>query len=284
MAKKKNTKRKKQSGLRSAFARQRIIPIGIIFFSLILITYFFISPTYQNLKTNMWEQMIVLSVKNGFVVKNIHVTGREKVEKETLLALLNVQINDPILNFKPSEIQEFIKKLSWVEQVQVKRKFPDTIFIHLLERKPIALWQHNKKIVVVDKDGHVLTHDNIGAYYHLPLFIGAQAHQHISEILPLIRAEKNVLNEIEAITYISNRRWDLVLKNGAIVKLPEHDVGLALSQLSKLAETDQIFKKDLSIIDLRLEDQVILRPSAKANLQIERPEFDEKKTRHKKNI
>ncbi|MGB3214751.1 MAG: cell division protein FtsQ/DivIB, partial [Alphaproteobacteria bacterium] len=58
---------------------------------------------------------------------------------------------------------------------------------------------------------------------------------------------------------IENRRWNLLLKSGAVVKLPESDVGLALRTLALSQEKEQIMDWDISAIDLRDPGRIIFR-------------------------
>ena len=49
------------------------------------------------------------------------------------------------------------------------------------------------------------------------------------------------------------------IRNGITVKLPEEKVDEALKKLSKLDSEKGIFKRKLTIIDLRLEDKVTVK-------------------------
>lgn len=276
--------RKRQNPFWQSFIRYRLIPLCIFFTILITGTWFFTTGVYTQVKEDVWNGFVDKSVSYGFVIKDVQVTGRKRVSKETLISLLNIKANDPIFTFTPIDAQKTLEQISWIKSAHIERRLPDTLLIKIVEREPSALWQHNKKLVAIDIDGIVLTDQNIGRFSHLPLLIGATANKHAADILPLLYAEKEIADQTEAITRIGDRRWDLTLTTKAIVKLPEKDIGLALSQLAQLGRNEQIFKRDLSIIDLRLADKAIIRPSAKANLSIERPEFNNEKTTHKKNI
>lgn len=62
--------------------------------------------------------------------------------------------------------------------------------------------------------------------------------------------------------FISGRRWNLILddiRNGITIKLPEENIEAAWKKLVKLDETKGIFKRKLTIIDLRLPDKVVVK-------------------------
>jgi cell division protein FtsQ len=75
----------------------------------------------------------------------------------------------------------------------------------------------------------------------------------------MLEAEPEIKNLVEAATWVGDRRWDLTLKNEIIVRLPENEIGLALSRLAKAQEKDKILDKDLNLVDLRETDRITVR-------------------------
>ena len=59
----------------------------------------------------------------------------------------------------------------------------------------------------------------------------------------------------------SGRRWNLRLKNGVDVRLPEADVAKALDQLTALDRDKKLLSKDVTMVDLRFDDRVTVRLS-----------------------
>jgi cell division protein FtsQ len=58
---------------------------------------------------------------------------------------------------------------------------------------------------------------------------------------------------------VGERRWNLRLNNGIDVKLPETGVADALDQLAALDRDKQLLSRDITIVDLRLPDRVVVR-------------------------
>ena len=168
--------RKRQNPFWQNFIRRRLIPLCVLLVITISGTWFFTTGVYDTLKENMWNSFIAKSVTHGFVIKDVQVTGRKRVSKETLLSLLNTKTNDPIFTFAPLDAQKNLEQLSWIKSAHIERHLPDTLIVKIVEREPSALWQHNKKLVAIDLDGVVLTDQNIGRFSHLPLLIGATAN------------------------------------------------------------------------------------------------------------
>ena len=96
---------------------------------------------------------ISLSAASGFRIENVEVVGREQTDPKALLAAAGLKRGDPILAFSPEAARQRIESLSWVASAAVERRLPDTIAITIVERKPIALWQHNDKFALIDSEG-----------------------------------------------------------------------------------------------------------------------------------
>ena len=62
----------------------------------------------------------------------------------------------------------------------------------------------------------------------------------------------------------SERRWNLRLKNGIDVRLPEQDTEGALAELVALDHDKKLMTRDVAAIDLRLPDRVTVRLSEAA--------------------
>ena len=60
---------------------------------------------------------------------------------------------------------------------------------------------------------------------------------------------------------IFGRDWNLRLKNGVDVRLPEFDVEQALDQLAALERDAKLSNRDITTIDLRLADRITVRLS-----------------------
>ena len=195
----------------------------------------------------------------GFAVKNILVDGRHYTDADTLKAMINMEKGDAIFAFDPVAAKAMLEKLSWVKTAHVERRLPDTIYIRLTERAPLALWQRHRKLVLIDADGVVLTDRNLGPFQKLPIVVGEGAQTRAAGLIALLAAEPLIFDRVEAATLISERRWDLKLKSGAEVKLPEADIGLALRKLAVDHEEEALLDKRVLSIDVREEGRITVR-------------------------
>lgn len=123
----------------------------------------------------------------------------------------------------------------------------------------MALWQRNKQLSLIDTHGVILTDKNLGDFKDYIVVVGADVPERAPDFMKLLAAEPEILNKIEAAKSISGRRWDITLKSGAVVKLPENEIPLALRRLAKMQEEENIMDKDISVIDVREMTRITVR-------------------------
>ncbi len=205
-----------------------------------------------------------VSATLGLMVRDVMVEGRERQDGGTVLTALAVQYGTPILSMDVAAARTRLEALPWVEQAIVERHLPDTIWVRLTERQPLAVWQLDGKLRLIDPKGHVILEDG-AAWSHLPLVIGKGAAKRADEFLMLIGSEPALAKRVTAATLIGERRWNVRLDTGVDVRLPEDGAAEAWSRLAELDRDQRLLQRDVLAIDLRLPDRMILRvatPSA----------------------
>jgi len=157
-------------------------------------------------------------------------------------------------------MQKSLSEIVRVRHASVSRRLPDTLVVDIEERIPAALWQNQKKLSLIDREGVVLSSSNLTPYRALPLIVGASAGAGVAEMLILLEAEPALGGNLAAATRIGGRRWDLRLKNGITVRLPETDAELALRRLMAAQEQSSLFERNIASIDLRQPGKMVIMP------------------------
>lgn len=205
------------------------------------------------------SESIVLAAQAGFRVENVEVVGRTQTDPKALLAAADLRRGSPILAFNPEEARERIESLPWVASAAVERRLPDTVAITIVERKPIALWQHNEKITLIDAAGANLGVVAIESAPALPLIVGGDAPAHVGELLAALSVHPEIAKRVQASSWIGSRRWDLKMDNGVDIRLPEVGMVEALQQLADAEASTRVLERDVAAIDLRLPGKMIVR-------------------------
>jgi len=203
--------------------------------------------------------VIKTSIEFGLTVEEVLVTGRVKTARTDLLSALGVVRGAPILayDFKAAKIR--VEGLPWVKYARIERLLPDTLSVHLMERRPIALWQNKGIFSVIDEDGEVIATAQLSNYVNYIHVVGADAPNRVGGLLELLETQPNLKSKVAAAVRVGGRRWDLMMMNGINVRLPENGAPKALARLVAFETQSGVLERDVKVLDFRLPDRVIIR-------------------------
>ena len=98
-------------------------------------------------------------------------------------------------------------------------------------------------------------------YVNLPMFVGRGAETRAKDLLAVIERYPDIRDNLRASILVAERRWNLRLKNGIDIKLPEADIARALDQFAVLERDKKLTTRDITSIDLREADRVTVQLS-----------------------
>ncbi len=202
--------------------------------------------------------------KAGLSINEVIVVGRRETKRADIARELGVRRGDPILVLDLDGARSRLESLGWVRNATITRRLPGDIHVHLTERRPFALWQQNRRLALIDREGAEITTEDLGRFRQLPVVVGRDAPLHVGALFDVLAAEPPLFKRVTAAVRIAGRRWDVRLDNGIVIRLPEENLGGSWSRLAALENEHGILNKDLAAIDLRLDDRLIVRLSAEA--------------------
>ena len=196
----------------------------------------------------------------GLRVGSIVIEGRANTPEPLLRAALGISKGDPILGFSLDAARRNVEKLSWVEQATIERRLPDTVVVQLVERRPFAIWQNLGRFVLIDRDGQTVTNEDVAQFRQLPLVVGAGAPGAATPLIDALMAHPELMARMVAAVRVGERRWNLQLRGGMSVMLPEGHEAEAIDRLMALQLDHALLDRPLDVVDLRLPDRLVLRP------------------------
>ena len=206
----------------------------------------------------------------GFRVVSIALVGNHHVNREEVLATAGITGTTSLLFLDVDQIRLRLKTNPWIADATVLKLYPNELQIGVKEREAFALWQKDGHVSVIADDGTVLEPYVAPRLSQLPLVVGEGAQTKAKEFLALLDRYPTMRDFVRASVLVGERRWNLRLKNGIDVRLPETDVAPALERLVALDNEKNLITRDIVAIDLRLPDRVTVRLSeAAAQARIE---------------
>ena len=187
-------------------------------------------------------------------IKDININGLGNIDNLILLQEikdLNLS-NIFLINQKP--INNLINSNSLVEKYKIFKRYPSSLDINLVKTKFLARINDSGKIFLVGSNGK--TSINNFANNELPFIFGKPDIKTFLNFKKIIDQSKISYDQIENLYFFSSKRWDIMLKNGLIIKLPKDNVKDSLELTFEFLYNNNF--KDIKIIDARIKNQIIL--------------------------
>ncbi len=202
----------------------------------------------------------------GLSVGKISISGQTLTSEQAIFDALGIMPDTSTLAFDVEAARARIAELPAIETVTVRKTYPADVSVSVTEKIPVARWRVDGVTFVIDSAGEQIGEDG-GAYADLPLVIGDGA---ADDALVMIRALDHfpqLQNGLVALSRIADRRWDMIYETGLRIQLPEQGVAQALGKLSNYQAEYQLLDRDLTVIDLRVDSVVAVRPTKREDAE-----------------
>jgi cell division protein FtsQ len=238
------TRNHKKSGLSSA-RNISLLRVLLSWFVILLFCIFVYEIIFNVLDPKL---LPVTHVKMVAVCK--HVSGSDV--KKHIFPMLRGFFSTNVM-----DIKQELMNIPFVDEVAVRRLWPDTLLIEITEQQLVARWGKaavNSKGVVVNVP--------VDSHKNLPIFVGPEGQA--ANILQMYRDMSVLLQQIGVtITQVdltSRRSWQLTLSHGVKVVLGCDNILFKLEQLIALWPTlYEVHGKSIAVIDLRYTNGLAVR-------------------------
>src|SRR5437763_603449 len=207
-------------------------------------------PGAQNLVAVALDHAIAVSAGLGLVVADIEVEGRETTDAATIMRALAAERGTPILAVSPSRAKQQLESLPWVRSAAIERRLPQTLLVRLVERRPLAVWQHGGRQELIDRHGEIIAVKDLAPFARLPTVVGEDAAVHAAKLRDMLASDPELAARVNAAVRVDDRRWNLRIDNSIDVLLPEQNPAAAWKRLAELERSSKLLKRDVQIVDM----------------------------------
>ena len=200
----------------------------------------------------------------GFAVKRVEIKGLERMQRLPVYAVALDQQSMAMPLVDIDGTRERLLRFGWVREARVSRRWPDTLVVDVIERKPAAIWQHAGKLTLIDRDGVELEQVKLEAMPDLPLVIGPAANRQAGALNLLLTAAPQLRPMMAGAAWVGGRRWDLRFQSGEVLALPEgrEPSAKALVHFARMDKAAQLLGRGLVRFDMRIPGKLIVRVSS----------------------
>ncbi|OUV60224.1 MAG: hypothetical protein CBC88_02915 [Candidatus Pelagibacter sp. TMED128] len=187
-------------------------------------------------------------------IENIEIENNTIIKTEKIKDRLSFLYNENLFFLNIENIEENLKKEDFIESFTIKKIYPNNLKLMIVEKKVIAILQNKQKKFYISNKGDLINFIDIEFYKDLPTVFG-NGENFYSLYLDLQNV-KFPLHMIRSFYFFESGRWDLIMVDGKIIKLPVEDYLFSLKNfmLSKSKSNFDNYK----IFDYRIKDQLIL--------------------------
>ena len=171
-------------------------------------------------------------------------------------------LNFPISSFDLdlADLRNRVLSLPPVETAEVRLEGGSILHVKVKEKVPALLLKDDTGIHVLNKNGayiRPLLSTEYGS--KLPVITGEGAQKAAAEAFILFSALYDKLDEVRGLVLVGGRRWNIVLKSGQVIMLPEKKSEQAVQKILILDKAEKILSRDIAVFDFRLPYRITLR-------------------------
>ncbi|MEK9841198.1 MAG: cell division protein FtsQ/DivIB [Paracoccaceae bacterium] len=171
-------------------------------------------------------------------------------------------LNFPISSFDLdlADLRNRVLSLPPVETAEVRLEGGSILHVKVKEKVPALLLKDDTGIHVLNKNGNYirpLLSTEYGS--KLPVITGEGAQKAAAEAFILFSALYDKLDEVRGLVLVGGRRWNIVLKSGQVIMLPEKKSEHAVQKILILDKAEKILSRDIAVFDFRLPYRITLR-------------------------
>lgn len=171
-------------------------------------------------------------------------------------------LNFPISSFDLdlADLRNRVLSLPPVETAEVRLEGGNILHVKVKEKVPALLLKDDTGIHVLNKNGDYIRPLLSTEYSSkLPVITGEGAQKAAAEAFILFSALYDKLDEVRGLVLVGGRRWNIVLKSGQVIMLPEKKSEQAVQKILILDKAEKILSRDIAVFDFRLPYRITLR-------------------------
>lgn len=214
-----------------------------------------------------------IEARPEFQVTVMDVEGASDVVRDEIRVTLGLELPMSSFDLDLKEMRARIEALPPVAEADLRINSGGFLSVRVVERQPALVWQTRDGMVLIDDEGHFVAGlETRAPGAPLPMIAGEGADRVVDEALSLHAAAAPLGDDLLGLARMGDRRWDVVLRDGRRIALPETGAVAALDRALALEDVADLLSRDILRIDLRNPDRmtVQLGPDAVEGLRLMR--------------
>ncbi len=216
---------------------------------------------YSGINETVKTEAATMVSNAGFQVEKVEVTGVDRIDELKVYEIALAQKDRSMLLVDIDQVREDLIANGWIKEARISRKLPDTLIVEIVEREPIAVWQRDGKLSLIDSTGFPLEDIQKEEIPDLPVLVGKKANKRVQQLEKLLDVAPALRPMVTGATWIGNRRWNLEFDSGETLALPEGEetASAALLNFARMDGVNRLLGRGVVHFDLRDAERAYLR-------------------------
>ena len=191
-----------------------------------------------------------------FLIDKIKIEGNINVNTAELKNKLKEFYGKSLIFLNRKELSQIASEFVFIKEIKIKKIYPNTINILIKENEPLAILIENEKKTLLLEMGNTTTNYIINNKESLPIVKGKGAEKKFYKLYKTLKRVNFQMDLINEINYFAIDRWDILLKNGKLLKLPTERLESSVEKFISIYNKDNF--KNFKIFDFRINGELIL--------------------------
>ncbi len=206
-----------------------------------------------------------IETRPEFMINLLAIEGASPSIEEDIREIFPFDLPASSFDLDLESVREMIVGLPAVADADVRVRQGGVLVAEVSEREPVVVWRSHDGLALVDIEGVVTDElDARSERFDLPAIAGAGGNQDVPGAIAILEAAAPIKANVLGLVRIGERRWDLVLKEGQRILLPEENPVRALERVIVLSQVQDMLERDIVVVDMRLSDRPTLRMNERA--------------------
>lgn len=196
-----------------------------------------------------------------FPLQEVRINGLVNTTVEAALEAANAAKGTNLLGVDPRRVQVRMESLPWVRSTHVRRQFPSTLIVRVVEKVAVGMVREGDRLFLVDEYGATIKPLENTDPLMLPIIVSAQGEEKAAQVVWLINllAKHAWLQpRISEAVGLPGGRWTLYTKQGIKLLLSKR-TDQELELLRRLQEQYAILDRKIRQVELRVPGKAMVR-------------------------
>lgn len=187
-------------------------------------------------------------------IKNIDIIGVNDEQKIKMLKNLDYMKFQNIFFLETLRINEIISSNNLIEKYYIQKRYPSTLKIEIIKTEILANVLKDGSNYLLGANGKLIETNDLDK--RKPFIFGKIDIKSFINLKNKLENSNFDYENIKNFYFFNSDRWDLEMKDGILIKLPQKNIDKALKMIFEFISVNNL--NNINMIDARIDNQIIV--------------------------